>query len=60
MLSRALDRIFFAAADLPAHLTTARRAFGADPEKVAALDRLEAALKEARAALGGGEGRRAA
>lgn len=59
MLSRALDQIFYAAAVLPNHLTTARRAFGADPEKVAALDRLEAALKEARAALGG-QGRRAA
>jgi hypothetical protein len=52
MLSRALDQIFLAAAVLPDHLTTARRAYDADPEALQALDRLEAALKDARAALG--------
>jgi hypothetical protein len=52
MLSRALDEIFLAANALPAHLTTARRVFDHRPETVAALDRLEAALAEAKAALG--------
>ena len=54
MLSRALDQIFLAASVLPAHLGTARREFGHEPEAVAALERLETALREARAALAGG------
>ncbi|THD78005.1 MAG: hypothetical protein E7812_12505 [Phenylobacterium sp.] len=57
MLSRALDQIFLAAAVLPAHLGTARREFGHAPETVAALERLEAALTAARAALAGGRDR---
>jgi hypothetical protein len=60
MLSRALDQIFYAASVLPSHLETARRVFANEPERVAALDRLEAALKEAQAALGRSEKPRAA
>jgi hypothetical protein len=54
MLSRALDQIFLAASVLPEHLTTARRAYGDQPQAREALDRLEAALADARAALARG------
>lgn len=46
MLSQAIDQIILAAGGLPSHIVVAQRFYGHDPQAVAALDQLRAALEE--------------
>lgn len=51
MLSQAIDQIILATGGLPSHIAVAQRFYGHDPQAVAALDRLRAALEEIDRAL---------